>query len=160
MKNTTSCILIFVLVSIDQFIKLIVHNFFLNSEFEIIPSILDFKPTFNHKYFYVNSLFDLCDGFWIHIIGCTIGILIMIGIGLYYKNRNESSIILSTGLVLSISGFISALICTVFWNGTLDYLYFKPHFVFDLKDVYLNSFLPCFIIYCIMKYKKHKRSSN
>jgi len=160
MKTKKVFFLIIILVAIDQLIKLIINKFYLDSEFEIIPSLLYFKPTFNHKYFYINSLFNLVDGFWVHIIGCIAVILIMLIIDSYLKRKKYGSFILRIGIMITIAGAISALICTIFWNGTLDYIYLKPLFVFDLKDLYLNSIVPCLIINIIIQHKNQKRLSN
>jgi len=48
------------------------------------------------------------------------------------------------------AGLICALIGNLIWKkGTLDYIYLKPLFVFDLKDTYLDVFIVIFIIYAI-----------
>ncbi len=81
----------------------------------------------------------------------------MMAIYIYYKRRNQETFILSAGITIAIAGAISALICTIFWNGTLDYIYLKPYFVFDLKDIYLNTAMPCIIIHAFLLYKKQKK---
>lgn len=56
MKNIVTWILI--LIVIDQSIKILIYNLFGEIHFEIIPSLLEFKPTFNVKHSWVNTLLD------------------------------------------------------------------------------------------------------
>ena len=55
MKTRNIILLIVLLVLIDQGVKLIIYTSFMNTNFEIIPKILDFQPTFNSKYSFVND---------------------------------------------------------------------------------------------------------
>ena len=55
------------------------------------------------------------------------------------------------------AALICALIGNLVWkNGTLDYIYFKPWFVFDLKDVYIDFGVGFFLIYAF----KNKNQLN
>lgn len=46
MKKRNVILLIVLLVLIEQGVKLIVYTSFIDTNFEIIPKVLDFKPTF------------------------------------------------------------------------------------------------------------------
>lgn len=62
----------------------------------------------------------------------------------------------------------SAIVCallgnTVWTKGTLDYIYFKPWFVFDLKDVFVDIGVVFFLIYAFksrMKLDKSIKETN
>ena len=50
--------------------------------------------------------------------------------------------------ITQLAGVVCALIGNLIWGkGTLDYIYLKPLFVFDLKDLYMNCFAVLFLIY-------------
>ena len=72
MKIRIVILCIFILIAIDQAIKIIINIYFLEYQFEIIPSLLEFKPTFNDKHSWVNSLlnknFGLNVGLLPHVI--------------------------------------------------------------------------------------------
>ena len=47
------------LVIADQGVKLIIVNFFIDTKFDIIDSIIGFRPVFNNQYTYFNALLNL-----------------------------------------------------------------------------------------------------
>jgi len=55
MRTRNIILLIVLLVIIDQAAKLIIYHSFMDINCEIIPQLLDFKPTFNSKYSFVND---------------------------------------------------------------------------------------------------------
>ena len=53
---------------------------------------------------------------------------------------------------------ICALIGNLIWkNGTLDYIYLKPWFVFDLKDLYVDLGIVTFLIYVLKNRRQLKK---
>ncbi len=156
MKTKTICIVITILVFIDQLIKIIINKFYLDCEFEIIPSILDFKPTFlkSSEHTFMSSLLGIDIRGDKYIFLAIIGLLIYTIVGVYIKKKKLKSMTLYIGLIISVSGMLSALIDRLFWSGTLDYVYLKPYFIFDLKDLYLHGFAVCCIIYMMQSMKK------
>jgi hypothetical protein len=50
MKTRNIIFLIALLVILDQVVKLIIYNSFMDVDCEIIPKVLEFKPVFNSKY--------------------------------------------------------------------------------------------------------------
>jgi len=144
---------IFLLIVIDQAIKIVINTFFLEVQFEIIPSLFEFKPTFNDKHSYVNALlykyFNMNLGLWFHIIlFLSAQIIILILYGCLRDNISENKKLLDVAIIFQIAAVICALIGNLIWEkGTLDFMYLKPLFVFDLKDLYLNSFAILFLIF-------------
>ena len=82
---------IFVLIFIDQTIKILINIYLGNVHFEIIPSLIEFKPTFNERHSWVNTLlndnFGLNIGLIPHIILYLLaGILVPMYFS-YFKNK-------------------------------------------------------------------------
>ena len=55
MKARNIVLLIMLLILIDQGVKLIIYSSFMDTNYEIIHGVLDFKPFFNSKYSFVND---------------------------------------------------------------------------------------------------------
>ncbi|MDR3285922.1 MAG: signal peptidase II [Prevotellaceae bacterium] len=148
MKRKNILLWIALLVIIDQVIKIIINTYFLDIRFNIIPSLFEFYPKFNDKYSYICVLFSLNIGLLVHVI-----VISAIGITLLFMYNYLKKILINTKLldfmfVFSMSGIICALIGIVIWTrGTLDYIYLKPLFIFDLKDLYLNVFGCLFLVF-------------
>lgn len=156
MKPRTIIFWICVLVIADQAIKIIIDTFYFEGHFEIIPSMLEFKPIFNDKHSYFNVLlnnkFNINVGLIAHLL--LFLVLEIVVISLYFlfrKHINKSRKLLDIAFVFQISGLICALSGNLIWeNGVLDYLYLKPLFIFDLKDLYNNVFAILFLVYIII----------
>ncbi len=138
------------LITIDQLIKIVIYNYFLETNFVIIPSLFEFSPIFNGKHSYVNVLlhekFNIDLGLWIHVISFLIfqGFILLLYDFLRSELRKDSKI-LDFAIVLQISAMICALIGNLIWEkGTLDYIYLRPLFVFDLKDLFNSCFIVMF----------------
>ena len=70
---------------------------------------------------------------------------------------NTFSWLLDTAIVFQVSALLCALIGNVIWaDGVLDYIYLKPLYVFDLKDVYSWVFVFLFLAYTIKKKEQLK----
>ena len=153
MKPQKIILWIFLLIVIDQVIKIIINSFFFEVRFEIIPSLFEFKPIFNDKHSYGNVLlnkhFNVNVGLLPHIIVFLSAQIIILSIyGCFRSNISENKKLLNAVIIFQIAGFVCGLIGNLIWEkGTLDYIYLKPLFVFDLKDLYLNSFTVLFLIY-------------
>lgn len=152
-QNKKTCIAVFILVTIEQVIKIVINNNFLDKKFSILPPLLYFEPMFNRDYSWFNSMFQLRIGKWIHI---SIVAIISILIYLFYKYLNKQ---IGTNKIINImyafifSGAICSLIDKIFWNGSLDYILVNGFFTFDLKDVYINIFSGLVILSLLLKNK-------
>ena len=155
MKARTVTINTFLLIAVDQVIKIIIHTYCGGYQFEIIPSIIDFKPAFNDNHSYVNVLlnknFGLNIGLLPHIILFLCTMILVFPYFFYYRNnilRNTK--LLDSAIIFLYAGIICALIGNLIWKkGTLDYIYLKPFFVFDLKDTYINLGIILFFTYLL-----------
>lgn len=144
---------ILLLIVIDQAIKIVINSFFLESQFEIIPSLFEFKPFFNTKHSYPNSLlyehFNIDMGLWFHGILFLIILIVATFFLVYVRNNIQGDKKL---LDLAYIFLFAAAICSISGNfiwekGVLDFIYLKPFFIFDLKDLYANCFVILFLIY-------------
>ncbi len=153
MKTRTVILSAICLFIIDQVIKIVIHHYFLDVNFEIIPPLFYFKPTFNHHYSWINSLFHLGMGFWTHIILFCFVAIIFILLYDWMRAISGNAKILNIAFIFSLAGLMSGFIGTICWNGCLDYIYLKPLFVFDLKDLYIDCFVILFLLYYIRNRK-------
>jgi len=73
----------------------------------------------------------------------------------YFRNTNfKSKRLLDFAFVFLLASIICGLLGNLVWeNGTLDYIYLKPLFIFDLKDLYNNCFV---VLFCIFAVKNNK----
>ena len=157
MKTRTVLLWAIALFIIDQIIKIVINRYFIDVRFDIIPPLFYFKPTFNHQYSWVNGLLHLGMGFWTHII---IFSFITILVVFYYdwiKTISGNSKLLNIAFIFGFAGITCSFIGTIFWNGCLDYIYLKPLFVFDLKDLYVDTFA---ILFCLYYLKNRKYLST
>ena len=163
MKIRKMILLVILLIATDQIIKIIINAFFIETTFVIIPSLVEFTPVFNGKHSYINVLlnqyFDVDLGLWIHVISFLIFqafILFLYDFAKYKLSIGTKK--LDYAMVLQLSAMICALIGNILWKkGTLDYIYLKPLFIFDLKDFYNTCFMVIFPLILLI-YRKQLNS--
>ena len=154
---------ILILISIDQTIKILINIYFGNTHFEIIPSLIEFKPTFNERHSWVNNLLD--DNFGINvgliphvILFILIGIFIPMLFSYFRNNIPANKKLIDIAIIFMMAAVLCALIGNIIWKkGTLDYIYLKPLFVFDLKDSYSDIGIITFIIYVIKNRRQFEK---
>lgn len=163
MKTRNIIAWILILIFIDQFIKILINIYFGNTHFEIIPSLIEFKPTFNERHSWVNNLLD--DNFGINvgliphvILFILIGIFLPMFFSYFRNNIPADKKLIDIAIVFMMAAVLCALIGNIIWQkGTLDYIYLKPLFVFDLKDVYIDCGVVMILIY-VLKNRKQLES--
>lgn len=138
--NKKTWIGVFILIAVEQAIKIVINSNFFDKSFPILPPWLYFEPMFNRHYSWFNSMLQLDVSKWVHIV--IVAFMSML-IYLFYQYLNKQ---LGTHKVTNVmfafifSGAICSLIDKIFWDGSLDYILVKGFFTFDLKDVYINVF--------------------
>lgn len=150
-QNKRTCLGVLLLVSIEQVIKIVIYNNFLDKKSPILPPLLYFKPMFNRDYSWFNSMLQLGISKWIHI---SVVAIMSILIYLFYKYLNKqfgTNKIIDIMYAFIFSGAICSLIDKIFWNGSLDYILVNGFFTFDLKDVYINVFIGLLILSLLLK---------
>ena len=152
-ENKKIYLTVFILVTIEQAIKIVINNNFLDKKFSILAPFIYFAPMFNRSYSWYNSMLQLGIGKWIHI---SVTAILIILIYLFYKYLNErfgTSKVIDIMYAFILSGAICSLIDKIFWNGSLDYILVNGFFTFDLKDVYINIFNGVLILSLLLKNK-------
>jgi lipoprotein signal peptidase len=146
MKIRTIALWTIVLVVIEQIIKLIISGYYRDINFDIIPSLLAFKPTLNNKSFYWLGLMNIDVGRWARLTTGIIGLGILCLLHRYLKTILKNEKWVDIAFIFGFAGIICSMCDNTFFGGSWDYVYLKPLFVFDLKDVYLNCFAFLFLI--------------
>ena len=155
MKARTIILWTLILIVIDQSVKIIINAYFVGCKFDIIPSLVEFNPTFNVRHSYVNTLlndnFGLNVGLLPHVIlYLFIGILIYAYFSYMRSTIAGHKILIDGASICFYASLFCALIGNLIWKkGTLDYIELKPLFVFDLKDIYIDSGIVLFLLYII-----------
>lgn len=153
LENKKTWVNIFLLITIEQLIKIVINHDFLNKRFPIVPPLLYFQPMFNRDYSWFNSMLQLNVSRWFHIVLVSIMLIL---IYLFYKYLNKqfgSNKSIDAMFIFLFSGAMCSLIDKFFWNGSLDYILVKGFFTFDLKDVYIDIFIGLMILSFILKNK-------
>ncbi|MEG0774096.1 signal peptidase II [Clostridium sp.] len=152
-QNKITWLTVLILVTIEQVIKVVINNNFLDKTVAILPPVVYFEPMFNRDYSWFNSMLQLGVSKWLHIIIVAImGTLIY----LFYRYLNHkfgSNKFINVMYAFIFSGAMCSLIDKVFWNGSLDYILINGFFTFDLKDVYVNVFVGLLILSMFIKNK-------
>ncbi|MDR0750643.1 MAG: signal peptidase II [Tannerellaceae bacterium] len=148
MKSRTVIVWSIVLVVTDQAVKWIISTNYQHVTVEIIPSLLDFKPILNNKSFYWLSLMNIYVGRWARMATAVIFSGILCLFYLYMKGIFRNKTCLDVAFIFGFAGMLCSLSDNIFFGGSWDYVYLKPLFVFDLKDLYLNGFAVFSTISC------------
>lgn len=146
------------LVVIEQVIKLIITTNYRDINFEIIPSLFEFKPVLNDKSFYWLSLMNIEVGRWARL---ATGIILLGILCLYYlcmKTISKKGKLVDVAFIFGFAGLLCSMCDNIFFGGSWDYVYLKPLFIFDLKDLYLNCFVILFLIFCLKNRIKLKNA--
>lgn len=147
---------VFILILIEQIIKIIINSKFIDKSYPLLAPILYFEPVFNRHYSWFNSMLELGIGKGMHIVFVAI---MTIGILFFYKYIiKEYGLIKIVNIMFAFvfAGAICSLIDKVFWDGSLDYILVRGFFTFDLKDVYINVFNGLLILSLFLPGKEMK----
>jgi hypothetical protein len=154
MTKKTIILLIICLIAADQSIKLIIANYFIDTKFDIIDSVLGFHPIFNDKYSYFNAILKMNLGLLPHVIVLIFMQLFLIFFYGYFKAvKQHATRLLNITFIVGQAALVCVFCGFFFWkNGILDYM-FLYLFTCDLKDIYLN----CFALFFLWYYYKNKK---
>lgn len=152
MKIKTIVLCAIVLVVIDQIVKWLISVNYRNINIEFIPFLLEFKPKLNDKSFYWLSLMDITVGRWVRLIAGIVVSGILCLLYFYMKKIMKKRRWMDIGFIFGFAGMLCFLCDNIFFGGSWDYIYLKPLFIFDLKDLYLN----CFAILILISAHKNR----
>lgn len=132
-------LLIVILITIDQLIKLFIYKNYMDCKFTIVRNLLEFSPKMNKNMSYAGNFIKLFSGIEVTVFFNVLIILIFIsGYALYIKKVKVPGKIAKIILISGLAGCICSLIDKVFWGECLDYIRIPNVFIFDLKDAYLT----------------------
>lgn len=156
-KYLRTLLMVSILVCIDQLIKIIILNNFMNEKFYFIDKFIGFEPIINTKYSYINSLGNFGIGLAAHIITVIAAMLISIIIYIFISETYNITLFGEYIFIFLFSGSFCSFIDKVIWGGSLDYILVEGFFTFDLKDVYISIFEILIISCAIFNYKGLRR---
>jgi len=116
---------ILILIFVDQLIKMLIYSLLEDVRFEIIPNLIEFKPTFNTKHSWVNTLIDKNFGINIGLIPhILIYLSIAVIIPMYFtflRGRvSKDKKLIDTATIFMTFAIVCALIGNLIWTkGTL-----------------------------------------
>lgn len=137
-----------ILMILDQGVKFIIHKFFFETRFDIIPEFLSFHPIINTKGSWLNVRFGANIGFPLLIAINIIAVILFIEFYRYHFTFKKSSKSFWTDLcfVSILSGCLCSLIDKIFYGGSLDFIGISNLFIADFKDIYINIAIFAFIL--------------
>jgi signal peptidase II len=154
MKIKTIALWVIFLVVIEQIIKLVISTYYQDINLEIIPSLFEFKPTFNDKSFYwVSVLFHADVGRWTRLLTGAIIFVILYIVYRYIKTIYKQSKLVNVAFLFAFAGAMCSMSDNIFFGGSWDYISLKPFPTCDLKDLYLNCF-GCLLIIGVLTNQK------
>lgn len=139
-------IIFFMLMIIDQGIKILINLFFFNNKFDIVKDFISFHPIINTDGSWLNARFSLNVGFNFLIIVNAIAIFIFIESYRYYLSKEKNSFWADMSFLFITSGALCSLIDKIFYGGSLDFIGISDLFIADIKDMYINLGLLFFIM--------------
>ena len=147
--NTKILIIIFfILMLLDQGLKLIIKINFFHSYLEIIPEFLYFNPIINTQGSWLNARFNFNIGFSLLIIINGIALILFLELYRYLKYKNIKNFWTDLCFIFIFSGALCSLIDKLFYGGSLDFIGISDLFIADFKDIYINLAILFFIL-CI-----------
>lgn len=145
---------LFILIIIDQFIKIIIHFFFMNKKVSFLNNKIGFRPYLNIEQLSIfNGELNMDLDLAVLIILNCIGLLVIYYFYKDTKKRYYTDNYFENCFLFLTAGTICSLIDKLFWGGSLDYiLFFK--YIYDIKDIYLCIALVFFIVYIVKLIKR------
>lgn len=159
-KNKRIWMSIILLITIEQVIKIVINNNFLNRKVPILPPFLYFQPMFNRDYSWINSMFQLNVGKWIHIVLVAIMLILIYLFYMYLNKQLMTNKIINFMFIFLFSGAMCSMMDKILWDGSLDYIFVNGFFTFDLKDVYIDIFIGLLIVSLVFENKVIKQIND
>jgi signal peptidase II len=132
----------------------------MDAEVDILKGILAFRPYINEYYSWINSVFNMGISLTVHILlNLLILLIILVAYG-FVRDKNPSDKYVGSLFAFLLAGGLCSLIDKLAWGGSLDYIWLKGFFIFDLKDVYLTVFDGLLIAAVLFNYKGFRKIST
>lgn len=153
-----SLLLSIALIALDQAIKLAVSIFSPNARIILIPGVLQFEPSKNVNLNWFASMAGYHTPVWM-MVAFQLAVLAIIVLAFRYFTFRAFSRqrVLQTALSFGAAGVCCSFIDVVFWGGSLDFMGLFNWFIFDTKDLFLNTALVMLIFWSIWYEKEKER---
>jgi signal peptidase II len=140
------------LIALDQAVKLIISHFAMNATISLIPGVLTFHPTQNLNLNWLASMAGYQTPVWLMVV---VQVLVLVIITLAsrfitYESGSRQPW-LNVFTIFITAGIGCSFIDVVFWGGSLDFAGLFNWFVFDIKDLYLNTACVFLVLWVIKK---------
>jgi len=145
------------LIALEQIIKVVINNNYLDKNIPLLPPLLYFKPMFNRDYSWINAMLQLGVGKWLHIVLVAAMTILIYKFYEFISSQIVSSNAINVMFAFVFSGAVCSLIDKIFWNGSLDYIMLNGFFTFDLKDLYVNIFVALVILLMLINSKSIRK---
>jgi signal peptidase II len=161
MINKKIVLLTALLMIIDQGVKVVIFTQYMGVELVFIPNVLYFEPVQNIHLNYFGSLLGYKMPMPAVILFNIMGFTLVLGLTRYClflteKHNNLPRMSLAFGT----AGIFGALIDSVFWGGSIDFILLFDWFTFDMKDVYLNIVVALIVLYMLFYTPQYNRLSK
>lgn len=151
---------VLLLILLDQAIKIYISIYYMDAEIDILKGVLAFRPYINEYYSWINSVFDMGISLTVHILLNLLILLLVLVVYGFVREKNPSDTYVGSVFAFLLAGALCSLIDKTAWGGSLDYLWLKGFFIFDLKDVYLTVFDCLLIAAVLFNYKGFRKIST
>lgn len=136
-----------ILVLIDQAVKLVIKQYAMDADVDVIGSLVRFSPLINRNLSWGGNFIKIFSSFWFLTIMNLAAYPLIISLFLFYEKKFQAtSLGLKLALVSGLAGITCSLIDKIFWGGSLDFVQLPHLFTFDIKDCYLTLFEALLII--------------
>lgn len=138
-----TCIGLFVLlIVIDQGVKLYIsHQYTLSTIIDIAPPFFYFRPFLNTDLSWFGSMFSLDWGIAVYMFLFLIIFIFVVCAQYYVYKENINRKLIQIMFIFVYAGGACSIIDKLFWGGSLDFIWLKGFFIFDLKDLYVDVFI-------------------
>lgn len=141
--------LAFLLIVLDQVVKLIIWNNFFDYRFYFIGEIIGFYPVINTSLSWLGHYISFLRS---PLIIAAINVVVLVVVSRYYihylQTEEKPLKIVHITFVFALASCICSFIDKLFWGGSLDFIYITGLFVLDLKDLYIM--IAQFLLICIV----------
>lgn len=125
---------VFLLILIDQTVKIVILKVFMQCEFDIIVKVLRFNPELNTRLYYGGNFFEILSSPFATIsLNILAFFLFLSGYMLYQAKRARTSFLVKMIIICGIAGCLCSLTDKLFWGGSLDFLQIPNVFIFDIS---------------------------
>lgn len=153
LKNIITVIIVLALILLDQIVKLYIKHNLMGTDIDILGDFIGFKPKINTDYSWINSMGQLGIGLIAHIITNVVLLLISIILYDFIYTKYTMYRLARLNFCFVFAGAFCSLIDKIAWGGSLDFIWLKGFFIFDVKDIYLTCFEVITISMLIFNYK-------